>query len=117
MTYMDGFVCAVPTAKRDVYRTHAAAMAAVFKECGALQVMEGWGDDVPEGELTSFPLAVQKKEDESVVFAWILWPSRAARDTGMSKAMEHSRFQAVMKDMPFDGKRMIYGGFETIVAA
>ena len=84
----------------------------VFKECGALTVVECWGDDVPEGKLTSFPLAVQRKDGETVVFSWITWSSRSARDQGMKKAMEDPRLTGM--EMPFDGKRMIYGGFEML---
>ncbi|MFT4097079.1 MAG: DUF1428 domain-containing protein [Rhodoblastus sp.] len=113
--YIDGFVAAVPTANREKYRKHAETAAAVFKEHGALKVVECWGDDVPDGKLTSFPLAVQRKDDESVIFSWIAWPSRAARDAGMKKAMEDPRLSPEQNPMPFDGKRMIYGGFETIV--
>ena len=80
MSYVDGFVAAVPTANRDAYRQHAERAAKVFKESGALSVVECWGDDVPEGKLTSFPLAVQRKSDETVVFSWVTWPSRAVRD-------------------------------------
>lgn len=113
MNYIDGFVVPVPTAKRDAYRQLAEQAATVFKENGALGVVECWGDDVPEGKLTSFPMAVQRKEDETVVFSWITWPSHSARDEGMKKAMEDPRLKN--QDMPFDGKRMIYGGFEVIV--
>ena len=115
MTYVDGFVVAVPTAKRDAYLKHAQAAAKVFKEYGALTVVECWGDDVPDGKLTSFPLAVQRKDDETVVFSWITWPSRSARDEGMKKAMEDPRLTSV--EMPFDGKRLIYGGFEMLFSA
>ena len=115
MSYVDGFVAAVPTANRDAYLEHAKRAAAVFKECGASGVVECWGDDVPEGKLTSFPLAVQRKEGETVVFAWITWPSRSARDEGMKKAMADARLQNA--DMPFDGKRLIYGGFEVLFGA
>jgi len=113
MSYVDGFVAAVPTANRDVYRKHAEAAAAVFKEHGAQRVVECWGDDVPEGKVTSFTMAVQRKPDETVVFSWITWPSKAVRDQGMKKFMEDPR----MKDMqmPFDGKRMIYGGFAPLL--
>lgn len=117
MSYIDGFVVPVPTANRDKYRKLAEAGAVVFKEHGALKVVECWGDDVPEGKVTSFPMAVQRKPDETVVFSWILWPSRAARDEGMKKAMEDPRLKEQMKDMPFDGRRMIFGGFEVIVDA
>ncbi len=114
MTYVDGFVLAVTTAKREIYTKFAEEACEIFKEYGALQIVECWGDDVPDGELTSFPMAVKCKQDETVVFSWIVWPSRAARDEANKKAMDDSRMQA-MKDMPFDGKRMIFGGFETIV--
>ena len=117
MTYVDGFLVAVPTAKRETYRKHAEEAAAVFKEHGALKLVECWGDDVPEGKVTSFPLAVQRKEDETVVFSWILWPDRQTRDAGMKKVMEDPRMKPQMESMPFDGKRMIYGGFEMIVDA
>lgn len=76
MAYVDGFVAAVPTANREIYREHAETAARVFKEHGALQVVECWGDDVPEGKLTSFPMAVQRKDDETVVYSWVTWPSR-----------------------------------------
>ena len=115
MTYVDGFVAAVPTANREKYRVHAAEGAKVFKEHGALKLVECWGDDVPDGQVTSFPLAVKRKDDETVVFSWILWPSRQARDAGMKKVMDDPRMKPEANPMPFDGKRMIYGGFEPIV--
>jgi uncharacterized protein YbaA (DUF1428 family) len=115
MSYVDGFVIAVPTSNREKYRTHAEAAAKVFKEHGALQLVECWGDDVPEGKLTSLPMAVKLKSDETVVFGWIVWPSRAARNEGMKKVMADPRSQPDTNPMPFDGKRMIYGGFEVIV--
>lgn len=113
MNYVDGFVAAVPSANRDAFLAHAAEMAAVFKEHGALKVVENWGDDVPGGKLTSFPMAVQCKQDETVVFSWIVWPSRAARDEAMKKVMADERMKNV--SMPFDGKRLIFGGFQTIL--
>ena len=116
MTYIDGFVAAVPTANRDAYKDHAEMAAPVFKEHGALKI-ECWGDDVPDGKLTSFPTAVQKKEDETVVFSWIVWPSRQARDEGMKKVMADPRIQSNVNPMPFDGKRLIFGGFEVLVEA
>lgn len=115
MSYVDGFVVAVPTANRDAYRKIAEAAAPVFKEYGALSFVECWGDDVPEGKRTSFPLAVQCKDDETVVFSWIVWPSRQARDEGNEKAMADPRFKHSMADMPFDTKRMIFGGFEVML--
>ena len=117
MDYLDGFVAAVPSARREAYRQHAEAAAAVFREHGALRVVECWGDDVPEGRLTSFPMAVKREADETVVFSWIVWPSRAARDAGMKKVMADPRVQPDVNPMPFDGKRLIYGGFEIIVDA
>jgi uncharacterized protein YbaA (DUF1428 family) len=117
MNYIDGFVVPVPTEQRAAYLEAAERAAAVFKENGALSVVECWGDDVPEGKLTSFPLAVQRKEDEAVVFSWITWPSRAARDEGMKRSMADPRLQPGTHPMPFDGKRMIYGGFQVIVDA
>jgi uncharacterized protein YbaA (DUF1428 family) len=111
--YVDGFVAPVVTASRELYRQHAALAATVFKEHGALRVVECWGDDVPEGKLTSFPLSVQRRADETVVFSWVVWPSKAARDAGMPKVMDDPRLRGV--EMPFDGKRLIYGGFEVIL--
>lgn len=115
MSYVDGFVLAVPTANKEIYRKHAEAAGAVFKEYGALKLVECWGDDVPEGKVTSFPMAVKCKPDETVVFSWIVWPSRAVRDQGMDKAMADPRLQPDQNPMPFDGQRLIYGGFETII--
>ncbi|WP_026988579.1 DUF1428 domain-containing protein [Fodinicurvata fenggangensis] len=115
MSYIDGFVLAVPTANRETFREHAETAGHVFKEYGALKVMECWGDDVPDGEVTSFPMAVKRKEDETVVFGWIIWPSQAVRDEAMPKVMEDSRLQMDANPMPFDGKRMIYGGFTPVV--
>ena len=117
MNYVDGFVIAVPTANKDKYLQLATKAAGLFKEYGALQVVETWGDDVPEGKVTSFPMAVQRKPDETVVFSWIVWPSRAVRDEGMKKVMEDPRMDMKPEAMPFDGKRMIFGGFQIILQA
>jgi uncharacterized protein YbaA (DUF1428 family) len=117
MTYVDGFIAAVPTANRNAYKNHAEAAAVVFKENGALKVVECWGDDVPEGTITSFPMAVQRKSDETVVFSWIIWPSREVRDQALKKVMADPRLHKDVNPMPFDGKRLIYGGFEVIVEA
>ncbi|WP_372982380.1 DUF1428 domain-containing protein [Marinobacter sediminum] len=113
MDYVEGFVAAVPTKNKDDYIRHASEAARVFKEHGALRLVECWGDDVPTGEKTSFPQAVQCGEDETVVFSWVLWPSREARNAGMTKIMNDPR----MRDnpMPFDGGRLIYGGFQMIL--
>jgi uncharacterized protein YbaA (DUF1428 family) len=115
MSYIEGFVAAVTTANRDVYENHAKQAALFFKEHGALKVVECWGDDVPDGKLTSFPIAVRMKDDETVVFSWIEWPSRQVRDEGMKKVMADPRSQPNINPMPFDGKRLIFGGFEVLV--
>ena len=78
-------------------------------------MVECWGDDVPDGEVTSFPMAVKKKDEETVVFSWVEWPSKAARDAGMQKVMEDPRMQPDQNPMPMDGKRLIYGGFDMIM--
>ena len=93
MSYIDGFVAAVPNANRDAYRRHAAAAAAVIKEHGGLRVVECWGEDVPRGKLTDMYLAVKAEPDETVCFSWIEWPSKAARDEGMAKIMADPRLQ------------------------
>ncbi len=117
MTYVDGFVAAVPTANREKFLAHARIAADVFREAGALQVVECWGIDVPEGEVTSFPMAVKCAADETVCFSWITWPSREIRDAGMAKAMEDRRLSPETNPMPLDGKRAIFGGFEVILDA
>lgn len=115
MKYIDGFVAAVPTSSIEVYRQYANSFAKIFKEYGALRVVESWGDDVPDGKLTSFPMAVQCQEGETVVFSWIEWPSKEARMTAWEKMQADVRFHPETSPMPFDGKRMIYGGFQQIV--
>ena len=117
MTYVDGFVCAVPTANKDAYRRHAEAAATVFKDHGALSLVECWGDDVPEGTVNSMHTAVLRKPEEVVVFSWITWPSKAVRDAGLKKVMTDPRLPQKADPMPFDGQRMIFGGFEMIVEA
>ena len=113
--YIDGFVAAVPNANKDAFIEYARAAAVVFKEHGALRVVECWEDDVPEGKVTSFSMAVKRKDDESVIFSWIEWPSRAVRDEAMPKVMQDPRLQMDVNPMPFDGKRLIFGGFESII--
>jgi uncharacterized protein YbaA (DUF1428 family) len=115
MSYVDGFVIAVPNENREAYRELAEKAAGLFREYGALRVVECWGDDVPEGKVTSFPMAVKRKEDETVVFSWILWPSKAVRDGGLKKALADPRMAMPPDAMPFDGQRMIFGGFEVMV--
>lgn len=117
MSYVQGFVIAVPTANREAFRTYAAGAARVFKELGALSVVECWGDDVPEGELTSFRRAVKAEADETVVFAWVVWPSKAVHDEAIPRTALDPRFDRRTNPIPFDGKRMIYGGFVPIVEA
>src|SRR3954466_620508 len=112
MAYIDGFVMAVPNANRDTFIAHANKFDALFMEVGATRVVECWGDDVPEGKVTDFRRAVQAKATESVAFSWIEWPDKATRDAGMKKLEEDERGKA---PMPFDGKRMIYGGFVPLV--
>jgi uncharacterized protein YbaA (DUF1428 family) len=117
MSYVDGFVCAVPTANREKYRAHATGAALAFKEYGALSFVECWGDDVPDGKLTSFPMAVKCQPDETVVFSWVVWPSRQVRDVGMKMVMQDPRVDPRTNPMPFDGARLIFGGFDVIVDA
>ena len=117
MNYVDRFVAAVPMANREIYREHAAKAAVVFREYGALNVVECWGDDVPDGKPTSFPMAVKCQADETIVFSWVTWPSRQVRDEAWKKVMGDPRMQADANPMPFDGRRLIYGGFEVIVEA
>jgi uncharacterized protein YbaA (DUF1428 family) len=116
MEYIDGCVIAVPTANREAYKLYAEKSAVLFKEYGVLSVVECWGNDVPQGKLTSFPLAVQCKEDETVVFSWMTWPSKEVRDAAWDLMMKDQRFDPANMQMPFDGKRMIYGGFEKLVS-
>ncbi len=115
MTYIDGFVAAVPTANKAEYLEHATKASVVFKRHGALKLVETWGDDVPDGEVTSFPMAVKCGADETVVLSWIVWPSKAVRDAGMQKIMHDPDMQPDVNPMPFDGKRLIYGGFDVIL--
>ncbi len=111
MGYVDGVIIPVANAKREAYVAYAQTMAALFKEFGAARVVDCWGDDVPEGTLTSFGLAVKREPDESVVFSWITWPSRQVRDEGWQRVMADPRMQPdAAAAPPFDGKRMIYGG-------
>ena len=113
MAYIDGLVDAVPTANKEAYLAHASAAAEIFKEFGATRVVENWGDDIPEGKVTDFYRSVQSKPDETVVFSWITWPAKAARAAGWEKMMQDERMAKM--EMPYDGKRMIYGGFDTIM--
>jgi uncharacterized protein YbaA (DUF1428 family) len=113
MNYVDGFLLAVPNANKEAYRQMAQTCAEIFLDHGALAVVEAWGDDVPQGKLNSMHTAVLCEADETVVFSWVTWPDRATRDDGMKRFMEDPRIPK--GDMPFDGKRMIFGGFKAIV--
>ena len=119
MTYFDGFVIAVPTARKQAFIDHASTIDPMFKEFGAIRVIECWGDDVPDGKVTDFRRAVQAKEDETVAFAWIEWPDKATRDAGMKRITEmmntDERMDPAKNPLPFDGKRMIFGGFAAVV--
>ena len=114
MSYFDGFLAAVPVAnKADYIRQATDAWERIFRDMGALSMTETWADDVPDGEVTSFPMAVKKKDDEAVIFSWVEWPDKATRDAAWKKMMEMG--PDAMGEMPFDGKRMMYGGFQPIV--
>lgn len=113
MSYIDGAVIPVPVDAKDAYRASAAEFAEIFKEHGATRVVDCWGDDVPDGKVTDFKRAVMAKENETVVFSWIVWPSKAARDAGQKKAMMDPRMK-MGGAMVFDPTRMIFGGFEIL---
>ncbi|MEM8799771.1 MAG: DUF1428 domain-containing protein [Pseudomonadota bacterium] len=115
MSYIDGFVLAVPTEKKEEYRAFAESWAPKFKALGALKIVECWGDDIPDGETTSFPLAVKCEENETVVFSWSIWPSKDVRDKAWAALEADESMSEEMTSMPFDGKRMIYGGFNPLI--
>ena len=115
MTYVDGVVAAVPEANKEAYIEHARQAAEIFREFGATEVVECWGDDVPEGKINSMHTAVQRKEGEAIIFSWIIWPSKEIRDAGWGRMMEDNRMAD--QEMPFDGSRMIFGGFNMVLEA
>jgi uncharacterized protein YbaA (DUF1428 family) len=115
MAYVTGFVAAVPAANKEAYRKHAADAAALFKEFGVTRMVEAWGDDVPDGKVTDFKGAVKAKQDEVVVFSWFEYPTREAADAANEKMMSDPRMKEMGATMPFDGQRMIFGGFTPIV--
>ena len=117
MSYIDGFVIPVPSGDRERYRAAAQKFHEKFKDCGATRQVECWGDDVPDGKLTSFPLAVKREADEAILFSWITWPSKRVRDDAWKKIMADPRMSPEKNPMPFDGKRMIYGGFQIVAEA
>ncbi len=123
MSYMDGFVFACPQANKERFIAHAKLGDSVFMELGALRVVECWGDDVPDGKTTDFRMAVKAEDDEAVLFSWIEWPDKATRDAAMATMTEwmndpakaDPRMDPAKNPMPFDGKRMIFGGFAPVV--
>lgn len=115
MTCIQGFICAVPTAHREKFIDHASAASDAFRDHGCLSAVECWGDDVPEGERTSFPKAVLANPDETVVFSWYIWPSKAAHDAVMQAPPDDPRLNMATNPMPFDGKRVIFGAFEPVL--
>jgi uncharacterized protein YbaA (DUF1428 family) len=115
MSYVDGFIVHVPEQSKEAYRSLAQKMSGKFTEAGALQVIEAWGDDVQRGKVTDFFMAVKAEEGENVVFSYILWPSKEVRDKAWEKIMADPEMQPGQQPMPFDGKRMFWGGFEPIV--
>lgn len=112
MSYVDGMIASVPTANKAEYLAHAKIAATVFRDCGATRSVDTWGDDVPEGKVTDYFRAVQARPDETIVFSWIEWPDKATRDAGMKLAFRDERLTNL--DMPFDGQRVVLGGFETL---
>jgi len=119
MTYVDGFVIAVPRTNKQQFIDHAKTADSVFLEWGATRILECWGDDVPNGKITDFRRAVQATDDEAIVFSWVEWPDKATRDAAMKKMKDamnvDPRLDPAKNPMPFDGKRMIFGGFVPIL--
>lgn len=123
MSYIDGFVIAVPTANREKFRQHAELGDGVFMDLGATRIVECWGDQVPDGKLTDFRKAVQAKDDETVVFSWVEWPDKATRDAAHATMVDwmnnpekaDPRMDPSRNPMPFDGQRLVFGGFAPLV--
>jgi uncharacterized protein YbaA (DUF1428 family) len=113
MAYVDGVITAVPTANKQAYIAYSQLCEVVFRACGATGYADCWGDDVPKGKVTDFLRAVQATEEETVTFGWVAWPDKAVRDAGWAKAMQDERL--TKPAMPFDGKRMVFGGFDVVV--
>jgi uncharacterized protein YbaA (DUF1428 family) len=114
MSYVTGFLLAVPAANKEAYRKMAEETWEMFRDHGCLAMRENWGADVPDGKLTSFPMAVKKEADEVVVFSWMEWPDRTTCDRAWEAMMKDPRMSAP-REMPFDGRRMMWGGFEELV--
>jgi uncharacterized protein YbaA (DUF1428 family) len=112
VSYIDGFVIPVPTGNKEKYRAAAQKFHETFKDCGAIRIVECWGSDVPDGKVTDFKRAVAANAGENVVFSWIEWPSKEVRDASNKKMMEDPAMKNM--EMPFDGKRMIFGGFDVL---
>ena len=115
MPYVDAFAAPVPLANREQYIQHSGEVASIFKEYGALNYVECWGDELPDGKVTSFPMAVKKTPDETVCIGWAVWSSQDFRDQAMAKLMQDERMKPDNMRMPFDGRRLIFGGSEVIV--
>lgn len=115
MTYVEGFLTPVPTANKEVYRKHAESGIELFKSLGATRFVEAWGDDVPDGKINDLKKSVALKDDETVLFSWLEYPDKATRDAANEKMMNDPNAEEMMKDMPFDGSRMIFSGFEPLV--
>lgn len=115
MSYVDGFVLAVPAANKQAYIEHARNASPLMKEFGVQRMVECWGDDVPDGKVTDFRKAVKAENEEVVLFSWFEWPDKETRDAGVRKMMEDPRMKEMGSTMPFDGKRMIFGGFQPIL--
>ncbi|MDF7776783.1 DUF1428 domain-containing protein [Sphingomonas sp. AOB5] len=115
MGYLDGYVLPVPEGNKEAYRKMAEKCAAIFQEYGATRVLEAWADDVPDGKLTDYNRATLKKDDEGVVYSWIEWPDKATRDAAWPKLMQDERMKPDDGETPFDGQRMMWGGFAPII--
>jgi uncharacterized protein YbaA (DUF1428 family) len=114
MTYVEGFLLAVPASKKDAYLAMAKAAVPLFKEFGATRMVECWEDDIKDGKVTDFRMAVKAEPGEAIVFSWIEYPSKEARDAANEKMRTDPRMQQI-GEMPFDGMRMIFGGFRKIL--
>ncbi len=116
MTFVDIAIYAVPTENKEAFKAHSELVAPLFKKHGALAAMDCWGAVIPEGDVTSLPLAVKCAENETVAYSHLIWPSKEARDEGMEKAMAEMQTVVGPNGMPFDGSRLIFGGFEPLVS-